>query len=134
MTLLAPPPLEAERLPDVANRFLAIVPVRVRDDVRRMLLSPSEGGRGLRQWLSLMEIERRPLPRQLPVDLVEVYLNDDDAEPMHDCEDCGFVVPVRVSRRIGHEAVVERDYYPTCPNCGGRTGRFAYWSKRGQKR
>ena len=131
MTALASPPIIAERLPDVAERFLSVVPVKVRDEVRRLLLSPCEGGRGLRQWLSLLEIEQRPLPRQLPIDLIEVYLNDDDAEPLHDCERCGLPVPVHAGRRCGHEASVDREYFPTCPHCGGRTGRFAFWSRRG---
>jgi hypothetical protein len=130
MTALAKPPIVADRSPDVADQFLSVVPMKLRDEVRRLLLSPCDGGRGLRQWLCLMEIEPRPLPRQLPIDLVEVYMNDDDAEPFHDCEQCGFVVPVRVARRIGHEPTAERVYFPECPNCGGRTGRFAFWSGR----
>jgi len=130
MTVLTHPPRISEQLPGVADRFLSTVPMRIRGDVERLLLNPCEGGRGLRQWLALLEIEPRPLPRQLPVDLLEVYLNDDDAEPWHDCESCGFVVPVRVSRRVGHEPSVERVYYRECPNCGGRTGRFAFWSGR----
>jgi hypothetical protein len=130
MTELAPAPIVAERLPPTAARFLDVVPFRMREDVRRLLLSPSEGGRGLRQWVSMMEIEPRRLPRQLPIDLVEVYLNDDDAEPLHDCEACGFIVPVRVAHRVGHEPTIVREYFPTCPNCGGRTGQFAFWSAR----
>jgi hypothetical protein len=130
MPALASPSLVVERLPDAAARFLSVVPMKLRDDVRRLLTNPCEGGRGLRHWLSLLEIEPRPMPRQLPIDLVEVYLEDDDAEPLHDCESCGFFVPVRVSRRLGHEPAVERVYYSECPNCGGRTGRFAFWAAR----
>jgi hypothetical protein len=125
-----PSPVVVDGRPNVADRFLSVVPKRVRDDVERMLSCPSRGGRGLRQWLSFLEVEPRPLPRQLPLDLVEIYLSDADAEPMHDCERCGFLVPVRVARRTGHEATVEHVYYPKCPNCGGRTGRFAFWSGR----
>ena len=106
------------------------MPLRVRGEVEQLLLNPRRGGRGLRQWLSLLEADWRPLPRQLPLELVEIYLKDDDAEPYHDCERCGLLVPVRVAQRVGHEPTVERVYFSSCPNCGGRTGRFAFWSGR----
>ena len=89
----------------------------------------TRGGRGLRSWLALLEIDGRPLPASLPGELVDVYLLDDDAEPLHDCERCGVPVPVRAGRHCGHEAAVERAYFPACPCCGGRTGRHAYWSR-----
>jgi len=130
MTAILQAPVVADGFPYVANRLLSAVPLRVRGEVERLLLNPRRGGRGLRQWLSLLEADWRPLPRQLPLELVEVYLKDDDAEPVHDCERCGLLVPVRVARRVGHEPTVERAYFPVCPNCGGKTGRFAYWSGR----
>ena len=114
---------------EVVNRFLAAVPAPHRPLARVLLGSPRHGGRGLRAWLAIQEIEGRPLPADdVPGELVEVYLRDDEAEPLHDCERCGLHVPVRVSRRCGHEASVDRVYFPSCPRCGGRTGRFAYWS------
>jgi hypothetical protein len=130
MTAILNSPTVVEESPFSADRLLAAVPLRVRGEVERLLLNPRHGGRGLRQWLSSLETDWRPLPRQLPLELVEIYLKDDDAEPLHDCERCGLLVPVRVARRVGHEPTVERIYFPSCPNCSGRTGRFAYWSSR----
>jgi hypothetical protein len=112
------------------DRLLAAVPAGRRADIRVTLLDPRRGGHGLRSWLAIIETDGRPLPAALPRELVEVYLADDDAEPLHDCERCGLPVPVRAGRRCGHEAAVEREYFPACPCCGGRTGRHAYWAAR----
>ncbi len=115
---------------DVAeDRLLAAVPEGVRAVVRVRLVDPRRGGRGLRAWLGLLATGGRDLPPALPAALVEVYLRDDDAEPLHDCEACGLPVPVKAGRRCGHEPTPERVYFPSCPHCGGRTGRFAYWSR-----
>lgn len=111
------------------SRLLAATPYSLRPMVRKLLATPHCGGRGLRAWVALMETLDRPLPSLLPDELIETYLKDDDAEPFHDCEDCGLPVPVRVGRRVGSEPVAERAYFPICPNCSGRTGRFAFWSK-----
>jgi len=110
--------------------LLSALPHNRRPLARRMLADPRCGGRGLRAWLALLDTDARPFPSALPGDVIEVYLDDDDAEPLYDCEACGLAVPVRATRRCGHEAAVERVYFPTCPCCGGKTGRFAYWSRQ----
>jgi len=115
---------------DDLSRLLAAVCDGQRSEVETLMSNPRRGGRGLRSWLAIMAVDQRPLPDTLPWELVEVYLQDDDAEPFYDCERCGLPVPVRTARSWGHEATVERVYFPTCPCCGGRTGRYAYWSRR----
>lgn len=114
---------------DTTSCLLAALPTDRQPLARRMIADPRCGGHGLRAWLAMLDTDHRPLPSALPPALVEVYLQDDDAEPLHDCERCGLAVPVRAARRHGHEAVVEREYFPTCPCCGGRTGRYAFWSR-----
>ncbi len=109
------------------DRLLAAVPTELRPRVRTLLDDPRRGGRGLRDLLRVAALGRQ-LPGALPEELVSVYLTDDAAEPLHDCEKCGLPVPVRAGRRCGHEPTADRVYFPECPNCGGRTGRFAYWS------
>lgn len=116
-------PTSAER------RLMAAVPRTLRREIRALLTSPRRGGRGLRAWLALLEVDHPPLPDELPRELVEVYLRDGEAEPLHDCEECGLPVPVRCGRRVGREPVAEREYFPACPCCGGRTGKYAFWSR-----
>jgi hypothetical protein len=131
MQLAAKPAKPAAFDPDSAEgALLAAVPPGLRPLVASLLTTPRRGGRGLRAWLSLLAADSRPLPDELPRELVEVYLTDDDAEPLHDCEACGLAVPVRCGRRVGHEPVAEHVYFPACPQCGGRTGRYAFWSRR----
>jgi len=113
----------------VEDELLAAIAYGLRSTVQKLLKTPRCGGRGLRAWLALMETGGRPLRGRLPDGLIEIYLQDDDAEPLHDCEDCGLPVPVHVGRHVGNEPVVERIYFPTCPLCGGRTGRYAFWSR-----
>lgn len=111
------------------DQLLAAVPAALRVRARVLLSDPRQGGRGLRAFLALVEADGRPLPGDLPGELVAVYLEDADAEPLYDCERCGLPVPVRAGRRCGHEAAVDRVYFAACPCCGGRTGRHAYWSR-----
>jgi len=120
---------ESSRWDDATRDLLAAVPERLRKSVSTVLGNPRLGGRGLRDWLGLLAAEERGLPSRLSDELIEVYLRDDEAEPLHDCEQCGLSIPVRAVRRCGHEAVIEHTFFSTCPHCGGRTGRFAYWSR-----
>lgn len=119
-----------EYAPEPLDRFLAAVSAEQRARARALLTDPHAGGRGLRALLALLDTGSCSLPACLPAALVEVYLRDDEAEPLHDCERCGLPVPVHAGRRCGHEASVDREYFPACPQCGGRTGRFAFWSRR----
>ena len=112
------------------DRLLAAVSADQRGRARAALTDPRAGGRGLRALLAILDTDARALPPALPAELVEVFLRDDEAEPLHDCERCGLPVPVHAGRRCGHEASVDRVYFPACPQCGGRTGRFAFWSRR----
>jgi hypothetical protein len=115
---------------DALGEFLAAVPAGQRGRVRVLLTDRRLGGRGLRALFAMLGADGR-IPAALPEEVVEVYLSDDEAEPLHDCEACGLPVPVHAGRRCGHEAAVDRVYFPTCPCCGGRTGRHAFWSRRG---
>jgi len=115
---------------ETMSLFLAAVSATQRSRVRALLTDPRCGGRGLRAMLALLDTDPRELPEEIPSELVEVYIQDDEAEPLHDCERCGLPVPVHAGRRCGHEASVDCEYFPTCPHCGGRTGRYAFWSAR----
>jgi hypothetical protein len=122
----------AARTSPAMDRLLAAVTPARRPLARQLMTDPRCGGHGLRAWLAMLAAGHGPLPPRVPGEVVEVYLSDDAAEPLHDCEKCGLAVPVRATRRYGHEAAVEREYFPNCPCCGGRTGRHAYWSCRAE--
>lgn len=64
-------------------------------------------------------------PLALPPAVCQVYLQDLDARPQHECEDCAFPVPVRPSTQDEQERV----YFERCPICAGATGRYAYYLK-----
>jgi hypothetical protein len=67
-------------------------------------------------------------PLALPSEVVRVYFEDPDATPHHDCDRCGFMVPVHTGWRKGYVVVdPPRHYFDTCPLCGGRCGYSAYF-------
>jgi hypothetical protein len=114
---------------EATARFLTAVDGGQRATVAALLRQPRWGGRGLRAWLRLVADQGQPLPAVLPTQLVEVYLQDTEAEPLHDCARCGLAVPVRPGWRRAPDGVPEAVYFPACPCCGGPTGPYAYWSR-----
>jgi hypothetical protein len=98
------------------------------------------GGRwpGLATWAYYLESGRGFLPARLPVELIDVYLRDERAQPDHDYEDCGLLIPIRPrvidDRSFVHcvfRGAAEKEicYFPRCPHCGGATAQGAYWAK-----
>jgi hypothetical protein len=120
---------EVTLLGDDAKRLLDAIPASHQARARQLLIDPRGGGRGLRTWLQLLETSLAELPTELPAELIDVYLRDTEAEPLHDCESCGLPIPVKVGWRAGHEPTEDRVYFPVCPHCGGRTGYHAYWAR-----
>src|SRR4051794_18480924 len=128
-------PLPAGRTAEPAwlaaeERFLAAIDPAQREAVAGLLARPRCGGRGLRAWLRLVADQGRPLPAAVPAAVVDVYLADGEAVPLHDCGRCGLAVPVRPGWG-GHEAPPDHVYFPACPCCGGPTGPYAYWAHAG---
>ncbi|MDQ3820177.1 MAG: hypothetical protein M3362_21205, partial [Acidobacteriota bacterium] len=56
-------------------------------------------------------------PYDLPSNVAEVYIRDLKASPDHECEDCGYRVPIT---RINSKE--EKLHFPKCPLCNGNTG------------
>src|SRR3954469_12034308 len=102
------------------DSFLSAVDARQRPVVARLLRQPHCGGLGLRMWLRNLVTQDRPLPESLPVELIQVYLDDPEAVPLHDCAWCGLAIPVHPGWR-GYEGEPERAFFPTCPCCSGPT-------------
>lgn len=110
------------------EEFLERVDSAQRAAAATLLLEPRQGGRGLRSWLRRLHVDERPLPMSLPHDLVQVYLDHSEVEPLYDCADCGLAIPVEVGWQRS-EALPLIVYFETCPCCGGQTGLHAYWSR-----
>ncbi len=99
--------------------------------VRAVLHDIHDTGYGLFSWLSELADGDR-LPVRVPRAVVDVYLQDPEAMPLHDCEDCGLLVPVRSERQYGMSVEPARFYFNVCPVCSGRVGWYAYWTKHGK--
>jgi hypothetical protein len=114
------------------QQLLAAVPSQQLSAVERLLKSLHTGGCGLREWVNAIAWRGAVCPSEIPAALIDVFLQDPEAVPLHDCEDCGLVVPVRPSRLHGLEGEPDQVYFPTCPSCNGRTGWFMYWSTQAE--
>lgn len=112
---------------EARDQFLAAIDPRQSAAVAELLRQPRRGGLGLRMWLRDLVTQGRPIPATLPARLIQVYLDDAEAVPLHDCADCGLAVPVHPGCH-GYEEEPERVYFAACPCCGGATGLYAYWS------
>ena len=116
---------------EVRIRFLRCVPKTQRRIVAELLRDGDVRGRGLRTWVRRLAAQSQ-LPRDpFPPELVQVYLDDDEAMPLHDCAGCGIAIPVRPDWH-GADGQPQQIYFPDCPCCGERTGLYAAWSRSGE--
>ena len=113
---------------EVRNGFLRSLFPSQRRQVSELLRDGDVRGRGLRTWLRLIAAQGGDLQSQYPEELVQVYLDDDEAMPLHDCAGCGVAIPVRPAWQ-GAEGGLQEIYFPKCPCCGARTGLYAAWSR-----
>jgi hypothetical protein len=61
----------------------------------------------------------------MPPEVAEVYLNH-HALPLHECEACGFKVPITPDDNRSKA----RRHFNACPLCGGKVGYSAYYNRR----
>jgi len=115
---------------EICEQFLNAVASRQRPAVAARLKQPNNGGSGLRDWVAAITWRGALLPERIPESLIQVYLTDPEAAPLHDCEGCGLLVPVRPSRFDGWDGEPEEVYFPTCPLCESRTGQYLYFTKK----
>ncbi len=120
------PPLDS-RWSEARAALLAAVSDDQRQVVADLLRHPHHGGVGLRMLLRALATDDRPMPQDLPQELVQIYLDDPEAVPLHDCAVCGIPIPVHADRS-DPEGPSQRIYFASCPRCGGQTGLYAYWS------
>lgn len=115
-------PIE-DRWAEAASRLLAAIDEDRRAGVAEMLPTLHCGATGLRDWITAIAWRGAVLPASLPSELIDVYLFDSEAAPLHECEDCGVAIPVKKNPRGGCDEP-ERRYFRQCPICGGRTGWY----------
>jgi len=123
-----------QRWQEVFDQFLAVVDSRQRPVVAALIRQPYCGGRGLRMWLQALRAGTAVLPESIPPELIQVYIDDPEAVPLHDCAKCGLAVPVRPDRQREEAGEPELVYFATCPQCGGPTGRYAHLSNTFNRR
>ena len=104
-------------------QFLEVVNPEQRADVSKLLDQLQQGASGLRDWVTSIAWHGAASPRFVPAEVINVYLQDDQAAALHRCEDCGLAVPIRPNALHGVEGEPERRYFVNCPLCGGRTGQ-----------
>ncbi len=85
------------------------------------------------------EVRHENRPPWLP-QLRRIYAEDPEAEPLHDCADCGLSIPLRPGRNAhgpnGPVAVIRRPYryFDSCPACGGDVGYEAHYRAQREAR
>ena len=122
--------LQAERKWRAAReRFLAAVVAELRAAVDGRLDDLGARGTGLRTWLAAIAWRDGVMPIELPRSLVQLYLDDPEARPLHECEGCGLLIPIRPARRRGAAIVPMGACFSHCPKCGGKTGWYLFRSK-----
>src|SRR5207244_3453015 len=84
---------------EAVRQLLAAIEPHQRPAVEMLLRDWHGGGRGLREWARSLLRRGKAVPKKLPRELVQVYLDDPDAEPLHDCARCGVAVPVHPEPR-----------------------------------
>jgi hypothetical protein len=114
------------------EQLIAALPRERRGAAEQALQNTRGSGAGLREWVSAIAWRGALCPEVVCVELIDVYLKDPEALPLHDCEDCGLPIPIRPNRQHGFEAEPEQVYFEHCPACGGRTGWYRYWARRAE--
>lgn len=67
-------------------------------------------------------------PLALPEAVARIYLDDPRASRTHECERCGYRVPIHSGTQLGNMVIDRsRRYFDHCPLCGGQCGYSAYF-------
>ncbi len=110
--------------------FMISIPDELQCKVECCLKNKNSGGPGLRSWVAAIAWRGAKLPEEVPAELLQVYFDDPEAVPLHECESCGIAIPVRPNRLHGLDDEPEQVYFESCPTCGGRTGLYLFVSRQ----
>jgi hypothetical protein len=73
-------------------------------------------------------------PLELPDAVATVYLSEPEANASHDCEDCGYALPLLRARPFDDPPRRGKIYFARCPLCGGRVGHGAFSERQNRER
>lgn len=104
------------------NRLLEHIRPAQRSLAEGLLHGLHNGGAGLRMWITAIVSQGAPIPEEVPIEVIDVYLKDPEALPLYACQSCQLRVPVRPSRRGMLDDEPEYVYWSRCPCCNAITG------------
>ena len=91
---------------------------------------------GPRAWWIVRDHFQKGTPLALPAEVADAYLGPPEPAGLHDCEDCGYGVPVGMGQGVlvdGRVKIIPGPCrFECCPLCGGRIGPNAYYQKQGR--
>ena len=133
----APPSEEDVRWSDALHRLLERLEPEQRSLVLEELKGYSERGKDALGKLTLKVLFyveqhlKAGTPLEFPCSVASVYLEDPDAEPLHECADCGYDLPFEWAHPRAEPPRAAKVYFEFCPLCGGKVGYYAFYSKHG---
>ncbi len=83
--------------------------------VESLLRGLNGAGFGLRSWVASIAWRGGKLPEAVPAQLLQVYFDDPEAVPLHECETCGIAIPVRRNRLSDQDDEAEHIYFASVP-------------------
>ena len=137
--VLKPPPTEADLASTSAlGKLLATMDQKhariVVDDLAR-LRDPTTACGARFGDLTMAAIQyaeghiQEGLPLALPPVVAQVYLDEPGLVAIHDCEDCGYEVPIGYAEPHPNPPKPVSRYFDRCPLCGGKTGYYAFYRR-----
>jgi hypothetical protein len=63
----------------------------------------------------------------LPPPVAQMYLAEPTAHVFAQCKSCGLTLPIGLEPWRGAGRSADREWFATCPDCGGETGLWDQW-------
>jgi hypothetical protein len=69
-------------------------------------------------------------PLRLPVEVAAIYISNPILDSWHQCEDCGYELPVRRPQPSANPPQPQIVYFACCPVCGGQVSWCGFMIKQ----
>ena len=73
-------------------------------------------------------------PLVMPAEVAAIYISNPDLGSWHECEDCGYELPIRRAQHSGNHPRQETIYFVRCPLCGGQVSWCGFSIKQSRKK